>query len=58
VDTAKSAGPPGDETDPESGYPYLHHAVDDHSRLAYSQVLCDQMKEITPGSGPERTTSS
>src|SRR4051812_33666385 len=27
------------------GYSYLHHAVDDHSRLAYSEILTDERKE-------------
>lgn len=27
------------------GYRYLHHAVDDHSRLAYSEILDDERKE-------------
>jgi len=27
------------------GYIYLHHAVDDHSRLAYSEQLLDERKE-------------
>lgn len=27
------------------GYAYLHHAVDDHSRLAYSEILNDERKE-------------
>lgn len=27
------------------GYAYLHHAVDDHSRLAYSEILSDERKE-------------
>src|SRR3954462_14108171 len=27
------------------GYAYLHHAVDDHSRLAYSEVHADERKE-------------
>lgn len=26
-------------------YVYLHHAVDDHSRLAYSEILPDERKE-------------
>ena len=26
-------------------YVYLHHAVDDHSRLAYSEILSDERKE-------------
>jgi len=28
-----------------TGYAYLHHAVDDHSRLAYSEILNDETKE-------------
>jgi len=28
-----------------TGYAYLHHAVDDHSRLAYSEILTDEKKE-------------
>jgi hypothetical protein len=28
-----------------AGYAYLHHAVDDHSRLAYSEILDDERKE-------------
>ncbi|TQF74895.1 IS481 family transposase [Rhodococcus spelaei] len=31
------------------GYAYLHHAVDDHSRLAYSEILCDERKETAAG---------
>ncbi|ROR44835.1 IS481 family transposase [Kitasatospora cineracea] len=27
------------------GYSYLHNAVDDHSRLAYSEILTDERKE-------------
>jgi transposase InsO family protein len=27
------------------GYCYLHHAVDDHTRLAYSEILNDERKE-------------
>ena len=27
------------------GYSFLHHAVDDHSRLAYSEILGDERKE-------------
>jgi transposase InsO family protein len=27
------------------GYAYLHHAVDDHSRLVYSEILADERKE-------------
>lgn len=31
------------------GYAYLHHAVDDHSRLAYSEILADERKETAAG---------
>jgi transposase InsO family protein len=27
------------------GYAYLHHAVDDHTRMAYSEILGDERKE-------------
>jgi hypothetical protein len=37
---AARAGAPGSR-----GYAYLHHAVDDHSRLAYSEVHADERKE-------------
>ena len=30
---------------PSRGYVYLHHAVDDHSRLAHSEILDDERKE-------------
>lgn len=30
---------------PNLGYSYLHHAVDDHSRYAYSEILTDEKKE-------------
>jgi transposase InsO family protein len=30
---------------PVVGYAYLHNAVDDHSRLAYSEILADERKE-------------
>jgi transposase InsO family protein len=31
------------------GYSYLHNAVDDHSRLAYSEILTDERKETAVG---------
>src|SRR5699024_10195599 len=31
------------------GYSYLHHAVDDHSRLAYSEILADERQETATG---------
>ncbi len=30
---------------PKIGYSYIHNAVDDHSRLAYSEILADETKE-------------
>ena len=43
-DRAGRAGAPGSR-----GYCYLHHAVDDHSRLAYSEILADERKETAAG---------
>lgn len=43
---------------PSRGYVFLHHAVDDHSRLAYSERLGDERGETTPASGPELERSS
>ncbi|MFI8345744.1 IS481 family transposase, partial [Streptomyces sp. NPDC085639] len=34
---------------PVIGYSYVHSAVDDHSRLAYSEVLTDERKETAAG---------
>lgn len=34
---------------PSRGYVYLHHAVDDHTRLAYSEQLADEKKETAAG---------
>jgi transposase InsO family protein len=31
------------------GYAFLHHAVDDHSRLVYSEILGDERKETAAG---------
>ena len=31
------------------GYAYLHNAVDDHSRLAYTEILTDERKETAAG---------
>ncbi|HEX7740393.1 MAG TPA: IS481 family transposase [Marmoricola sp.] len=31
------------------GYAFLHHAVDDHSRLVYSEILTDERKETAAG---------
>ena len=31
------------------GYAYIHHAVDDHSRLAYSEIHADERKETAVG---------
>ncbi|WP_327072011.1 IS481 family transposase [Kitasatospora sp. NBC_01302] len=35
----------GRKTRSGAGYSYLHNAVDDHSRLAYSEILADERKE-------------
>jgi transposase InsO family protein len=40
TDRAARTGAP-----PSRGYVYLHHAVDDHSRLAYSEQLPDERQE-------------
>ena len=31
------------------GYAYIHHAVDDHSRLAYAEIHADERKETAVG---------
>ncbi|MDJ0455539.1 DDE-type integrase/transposase/recombinase, partial [Gordonia amicalis] len=31
------------------GYAFVHHAVDDHTRLAYSEILGDERKETAAG---------
>ena len=43
-DRAGRAGAPSSR-----GYVYLHHAVDDYSRLAYSEQLPDERKETATG---------
>ena len=35
----------GTRTNRRPGYHYLHNAVDDHSRLAYTEILTDETKE-------------
>ncbi|OIV35982.1 IS481 family transposase [Mangrovactinospora gilvigrisea] len=37
--------PAGRRNRTNAGYSYLHNAVDDHSRLAYSEILGDEKKE-------------
>ena len=34
---------------PSRGYRYLHHAVDDHSRVAYSEILDNEQKDTAAG---------
>jgi transposase InsO family protein len=34
---------------PSRGYRYLHHVVDDHSRLAYSEILDNEQKDTAAG---------
>ncbi len=43
-DKATRGGAPGSR-----GYRYLHHAVDDNSRVAYSEILDDERKETAAG---------
>jgi transposase InsO family protein len=43
-DRAGRAGAPSSR-----GYRYLHHALDDHSRVAYSEILGDERKETAAG---------
>jgi hypothetical protein len=42
----RSAAIPNNSTSPRArlGYSYLHNAVDDHSRLAYTEILPDERK--------------
>ena len=50
--TRCSAGPQGKEmkrTRARPGYAFLHNAVDDQSRLAYSEILGDERKETAAG---------
>ena len=37
-------------SNPVLGYGYLHTALDDHSRLAYTEILADETKKVPPGS--------
>lgn len=39
------------------GYRYLHHAVDDYSRVAYSEILDDERKATAAGFWNARTRS-
>jgi len=41
---AARTGAPGSR-----GYRYLHHAIDDHSRVAYSEILDNERKETAAG---------
>jgi transposase InsO family protein len=45
------AGTPGARRgrDPRLGYAYLHTAIDDHSRLAYTEVLPDERQHTAVG---------
>jgi transposase InsO family protein len=43
-DKAARAGAAGSR-----GYAYIHHAVDDHTRLAYSEIHADERKETAVG---------
>lgn len=39
----------GIEANRRPGYMFLHNAVDDHSRLAYTEILADERKETAAG---------
>lgn len=39
----------GTEANRRPGYAYLHNAVDDHSRLAYTEILSDERKDTAAG---------
>ncbi len=39
----------GTEANRRPGYAFLHNAVDDHSRLAYTEILGDEKKETAAG---------
>lgn len=39
----------GTKANRRPGYHYLHNAVDDHSRLAYTEILTDETKETAAG---------
>lgn len=45
--STRSAPIPNNSTSPRTklGYSYLHNAVDDHSRLAYTEILPDERKQ-------------
>ncbi len=40
-----------------AGYSYIHTAVDDHSRLAYSEILADERKDTATAFSGSRPTS-
>ncbi|NKR10613.1 MULTISPECIES: IS481 family transposase [unclassified Paenarthrobacter] len=39
----------GSPSNRRPGYAYLHNAVDDHSRFAYTEILADEKKETAAG---------
>jgi transposase InsO family protein len=39
----------GTEANRRPGYAYLHNAVDDHSRLAYTEILADERQDTAAG---------
>jgi transposase InsO family protein len=39
----------GTDANRRPGYAYLHNAVDDHSRFAYTEILTDEKKDTTAG---------
>jgi transposase len=45
----RQAGKKNNDTRSGIGYGFIHSAVDDHSRLAYSEILGDERKETAAG---------
>jgi transposase InsO family protein len=47
--TAGNRNKTGTAANRRPGYAFLHNAVDDHSRLAYTEILTDEKKDTTAG---------
>ena len=65
--TGSTAGPATRSPTKRLGYTYIHTAIDDYTRLAYSEVLADETGRHrrrrsgagpTPGSPPTASSSS
>ncbi|ASU57123.1 IS481 family transposase [Nocardiopsis dassonvillei] len=47
--TTTAHAPRNNHGNPKLGYGYLHTAIDDYSRLAYTEILADEKKETATG---------